>query len=220
MGGARGRRETAGVVEAFDTMHYSVPEIRRIAHVAFQVARTRRGDVCSVDKANILATSALWREVVIEVAAGYPDVTLHHHLVDSVAPRLVTQSEIFDVLLTPNLFGDILSDLCGVLAGSLGMLPSAAIGGTVGFFEPAHGSAPDIAGRDLANPVAAILTMAMLLEHTRALHAEAQAIHEAVAAVLATGARTRDIMQEGCRPVGTVEFGDLVVEHIEAGVLQ
>jgi 3-isopropylmalate dehydrogenase len=211
MGGARGRREVNGVVEAFDTMHYSVPEIERVAHVAFRAARERRHGVCSIDKANILETSALWREVVTRLAAEYPDVTLRHQLVDSAAPVLIAKPKAFDVVLTENMFGDILSDLCGLLAGSLGMLPSASIGGKVGFYEPAHGSAPDIMGRDLANPVASILTVAMMLAFSFDLHAESRVIYDAVQAVLDAGYRTGDIMAEGCTQIGTTEFGDRVV---------
>jgi 3-isopropylmalate dehydrogenase len=214
MGGARGRREVDGVLEAYDTMRYSVPEIERIAHVAFQAARLRSKRVCSIDKANILMTSALWRETVERIAADYPDVTLRHQLVDSSAPALIERPQDFDVVLTPNLFGDILSDLCAVLAGSLGMLPSASIGGQPGFYEPAHGSAPDIAGKDMANPIAAILSMAMLLEFAFQLHAEGAAVRQAVLNILQGGYRTGDIMAAGCTKIGTTQFGDMVVAQI------
>ncbi|HUW82454.1 MAG TPA: 3-isopropylmalate dehydrogenase [Phycisphaerae bacterium] len=215
MGGDRGRRQTDGIVEAFDTMRYSVPEIERIAHLAFQAAMERRKQLCSIDKANILATSALWRETVETVSTQYPEVSVRHHLVDSAAPAMIQHPEQFDVLLTENLFGDILSDLGGVLAGSLGMLPTASIGGDVGLFEPAHGSAPDIMGRDIANPIAAILTMAMLLEYGLDLGPAAHAVRRGVLAVLEAGSRTVDIMADGCTQVGTTQFGDLVVEQIE-----
>jgi 3-isopropylmalate dehydrogenase len=215
-GQPRGRREVEGVDEAFDTMRYSRPEIERIAVLAFESAMHRGKKVCSVDKANILASSALWREVVTDVGRRYPRIELRHQLVDSAAPQLVQHSEELDVLVTGNMFGDILSDLAGVLAGSLGMLPSACVGGKVGLFEPAHGSAPDIAGRDLANPVASILTMGMLLEHAFAMHTEAEALRNAVLSVLEKGRRTVDIMSEGMRQVGCSEMGDLIAEAIEA----
>ena len=217
MGGTRGRRTVDGVVEAFDTMRYSVPEIERIAHMAFQAARSRGKRVCSVDKANILATSVLWRETVEAVAAEYPDVSLRHQLADSATTRLVQKPQEFDVLLTGNLFGDILSDLCGVLVGSLGMLPSASIGAKVGLFEPIHGTAPDIMGRDVANPVAAILTMGMLLSHGLDLVEEADAVRAAVLSVLEGGYRTVDVMAQDCTQVGTTRFGDLVAGQIESG---
>jgi 3-isopropylmalate dehydrogenase len=214
MGGDRGRREVDGVTEAFDTMRYSVPEIERIARIAFDASRRRRGELCSVDKANILASSALWRETVTRLAAEYTDVTVRHQLVDSAAPALVQRRSEFDVILTGNLFGDILSDLGGVLAGSLGMLPSASIGGPVGLFEPAHGSAPDIMGRDCANPIASILTMCMLLEFGLGLVGEARCVSESVLEVLQHGYRTGDIMSGECTLVGTGAFGDLVVDRI------
>ncbi len=217
-GRPRGRRtRDDGTVEAFDTLRYSEPEIERIARTAFEAARHRRRDVCSVDKANILASSALWREVVDRVAAEYPDVAYRHHLVDSVAPALVQRPEAFDVVLTGNLFGDILSDLGAVLAGSLGMLPSAAVGGPVGLFEPPHGSAPDIAGRDVANPLGAILTLGMLLAHAFCLYDEAAAVKAAVTAVLDAGVRTADIAAPGTTPLGCEAMGDRVAAAVEAG---
>ncbi len=214
MNAPRGVREVDGQPEAFDTMRYNVGEIRRVARVAFDAAMDRGKRVCSVDKANILATSQLWRETVETVADEYPDVELRHQLADSAAPRLVLQPEDFDVLLTGNLFGDILSDLGAVLVGSLGMLPSACIGGDVGLFEPAHGSAPDIHGKDLANPIAAILTMDMLLDYGLGMHAEGMAIRDAVQAVLREGFRTVDLMEDGCTQTGCERFGDLVAEKI------
>jgi len=217
MGGARGRRTVDGVLEAFDTMRYSVPEIERIAHMAFRAARERSGRLCSVDKANILATSVLWREIVERVAAEYPGVSLHHQLADSATMRLIQKPQDFDVIVTGNLFGDILSDLCGVLVGSLGMLPSASIGAEVGLFEPIHGTAPDIMGQDVANPVAAILSMGMLLGYGLGLEAQAAAIRGAVLRVLEQGYRTADVMSAGCKQVGTVQFGDLVAEAVESG---
>ena len=215
MGQPRGRREVDGVVEAFDTMRYSVPEIERIVRLAFEASRNRRRQVLSVDKANILAAMALWREVVERLAGDYPDVTLKHQYVDSAAPLMVQKPETIDVLVTGNMFGDILSDLGGALVGSLGMLPSASIGGKVGLYEPAHGSAPDIMGQDLANPIASILTMGMLLEHSFGLVDEARAVHEAVQRVLEQGVRTGDIMAPGCTKVGCREFGQRVVAEIE-----
>jgi 3-isopropylmalate dehydrogenase len=216
-GQPRGRGETGGVVEAIDTMRYSQPEIERIVALAFEAAMHRGKKICSVDKANILASSALWREVVEEVASRYPEVELRHQLVDSAAPQLVQHPEAFDVLVTGNMFGDILSDLAGVLAGSLGMLPSACVGGEVGLFEPAHGSAPDIMGKDLANPIASILTMGMLLEHALEMHEEALAVRQAVLDVLQQGHRTPDIMAEGATQVGCSRMGDLIAQRIEAG---
>jgi 3-isopropylmalate dehydrogenase len=217
MGAERGRRTEAGQEVAFDTMRYSTGEIERIARLAFEGARHRRKKVCSVDKANILASSALWREVVTRVAGDYPEVELRHQLVDSAAPLLVRAGEQFDVLLTGNLFGDILSDLCGALAGSLGMLPSACIGGKVGLFEPAHGSAPDIAGQDKANPIASILTMEMLLEFGLDMIEEARAVHDAVVTVIEAGHRTGDIMTDGAHLVGCRQMGELIAEQVELG---
>ncbi len=182
-----------GEAEAVDTMRYTRPEIVRVAHHAFQAARGRRGRVLSVDKANVLATSQLWREVVTEVAREYPDVALEHGLVDSVAMRLMTDPAGIDVLLTENLFGDILSDEAAVLPGSLGLLPSASLGDGPGLFEPVHGSAPTLAGRDLANPVGAIRSAAMLLRHGLAETAAADSIEAAVSRVLAQGIRTPDL---------------------------
>lgn len=179
---------------AFDTIAYTVDEIARVARVAFGLARTRRGNLTSVDKANVLESSRLWREVVMRVAADFPDVALRHMLVDAAALALMQQPREFDVLLTENLFGDILSDEAAVLAGGIGVLPSASIGGPgPGLFEPVHGSAPDIAGRNIANPVGAILSAAMLCEHGLGLHAEAEAVRAAIGQVLGAGCFTADL---------------------------
>jgi 3-isopropylmalate dehydrogenase len=200
-------------VSAFNTMRYSAPEIERIARVAFQAARERRRRVASVDKANVLETSRLWREVVTRVARDYPDVTLEHYYVDSFAMLLITIPLRFDVVLTENLFGDILSDEAAVLAGSLGMLASATVGGRVGLFEPVHGSAPEIAGTGTANPLGAIATAALLLRHGLGLDGEAADIERAIEMVLAEGWRTQDLLRGaalGARRVNTAEMGALV----------
>lgn len=178
---------------AWNTMRYSEAEVERVARVAFEQARQRSSKVTSVDKANVLETSQLWRSVVKRVAAEYPDVALEHAYVDAFAMHLVTNPKRFDVVLTENLFGDILSDEAAAITGSLGMLPSASIGGAVNLYEPVHGSAPDIAGRNLANPLGAIASAAMLLRHTAALHREAEDIESAIRSVLAQGYRTADI---------------------------
>ena len=190
-GEPRGRTEDG--LSAFNTMRYSRFEIERIAKVAFESARRRDGRVTSVDKANVLEVSRFWREVVIDVGAQYPDVTLEHQLVDSCALLLVSNPGKFDVLLAGNLFGDILSDEAGAVVGSLGLLPSASIGGRGGLFEPVHGSAPDIAGRDLANPIAAIASAALLLRHALGLDEEALIVETAIGRTLAAGLRTADL---------------------------
>jgi len=187
------RGRTNDGLSAFNTMQYSRPEIERIARVAFESARGRGGRVTSVDKANVLEVSRFWREVVIDVGAAYPDVTLEHQLVDSCALLLVSDPHRFDVLLAGNLFGDILSDEAGAVVGSLGLLPSASIGGRSGLFEPVHGSAPDIAGQNLANPVATIASAAMLLRYALGLDEDAQAIETAIGQTLAAGIRTADL---------------------------
>jgi 3-isopropylmalate dehydrogenase len=189
------RRETVdGVTRAIDTLEYTDVEIRRIVRLAFELARGRRKRVTSVDKANVLESSRLWRQVAVEVGAEFPDVALEHQLVDSCAMRLVTGAAHFDVIVTENMFGDILSDEASVLTGSLGMLPSASLGeGTRGLYEPIHGSAPDIAGQGKANPLATILSAAMLLRHSLGLEAEAAAVERAVDAALAAGALTPDM---------------------------
>lgn len=200
-------------VSAFNTLRYTAPEIERVARVAFAAARERRGRVASVDKANVLETSRLWREVVTRVARDYPDVILEHHYVDSFAMLLITNPLRFDVVVTENLFGDILSDEAAVLAGSLGMLASATVGGRVGLFEPVHGSAPDIAGTGAANPLGAIATAALLLRHGLGLESEAADVESAIEMVLEEGWRTADLLRgagPGVRRVSTSEMGSLV----------
>jgi 3-isopropylmalate dehydrogenase len=199
----------------FNTMVYSEPEVERIAHVAFRTARGRRRKLCSVDKANVLEVSQLWRDVVTRVAKEYPEVELTHLFVDAAAMQLMRAPLQFDVMVTGNIFGDILSDAAAMLTGSIGMLPSASMGsGTFGLYEPVHGTAPDIAGRNLANPLAAILSMAMMLRHSFNLDAEALRVEQAVRAVLAKGLRTGDIAQPGCERAGTREMGDAVVASL------
>ncbi|MBC7242052.1 MAG: 3-isopropylmalate dehydrogenase [Anaerolineae bacterium] len=201
---------------AMDTMHYWEHEVRRVAHVAFRLARQRRKKLTSVDKANVLECSRMWREVVNEVAQEYPDVTLEHMLVDACAMALIRTPTSFDVVLTENMFGDILTDEAAMLAGSIGMLPSASLGeGRRGLYEPIHGSAPTIAGKNIANPLGTILSVAMLLRHSLDMETEARAVEEAVAAVLAAGYRTADIAEPGCTTVGTSQMGDLVVQHLK-----
>jgi len=197
---------------AWNTLHYSRAEIARVAHVAFAEARRRRRRVTSVDKANVLETSQLWRAVVSAVALEYPDVQLEHMYIDACALRLVIEPRHFDVILADNLFGDILSDEAGAVAGSLGLLPSATIGGDVDLYEPVHGSAPGLAGRGVANPIGAILCVAMLLRHTGGLTREAAAIEDAVQQVLADGLRTADIAGAEDRPVSTRAMGE-AIEH-------
>ena len=206
------RTNEAGEREGFDTMRYSESEIRRIAHAGFKAARKRGRRLCSVDKANVLETSQLWREVVIEVGKDYPDVELSHMYVDNAAMQLVRNPRQFDVVVTGNLFGDILSDEASMLTGSIGMLPSASLDeNNKGLYEPIHGSAPDIAGKNLANPLAAVLSAAMMLRYSLNRDALADRIEGAVRKVLAQGYRTGDIYQPGTRKVGTVEMGDAVV---------
>jgi 3-isopropylmalate dehydrogenase len=208
--GADGKR--VGV----NTMRYTEPEIERIAHVGFRAARGRRRKLCSVDKANVLETMVLWRETVARVGREYPDVELRHLYVDAASMELLRAPKQFDLVLAPNMFGDILSDAAAMLTGSIGMLPSASIGeGNKGLYEPVHGSAPDIAGRDLANPLAAILSAAMLLRHSFGREADAARIEQAVRSVLAAGKRTADIYRPGgpseCEKVGTAAMGSAVV---------
>ena len=206
-----------GERSAFNTMRYSESEIERIARVGFEAARRRRKRLCSVDKANVLETMALWREVVTRVAADYPDVQLSHLYVDAAVMQFIRAPRQFDVIVTGNVFGDILSDAAAMLTGSIGMLPSASLGyDRKGLYEPVHGTAPDIAGRDIANPLAAILSMAMMLRHSFDLEEQARRVEDAVRSVLRAGLRTADIHQPGCRPVGTREMGDAVVEAIRA----
>jgi 3-isopropylmalate dehydrogenase len=216
-GQPRGRRESpdgafAGAPEAFDTMRYSRPEIERIAHVAFQAARKRGKRLTSVDKANVLETFQFWKDIVTEVHAQYPDVALDHMYVDNAAMQLVRAPKKFDVIVTGNMFGDILSDEAAMLTGSIGMLPSASLNSSgKGLYEPSHGSAPDIAGKNLANPLATILSAAMMLRFSLNQPAAADRIESAVQQVLAKGLRTADIWSEGTTKVGTREMGDAVV---------
>ena len=210
-GEPRGIDREAGV--AFNTMRYSVPEIERIARVAFDAAQRRRRLVTSVDKANVLETSQLWRTVVTRVARDYPDVTLQHMYVDACAMALVTAPSRFDVILTENLFGDILSDEAAVISGSIGLLPSSSIGDGPGLFEPVHGSAPDIAGRDIANPIGAIASAAMLLEHSLGAIEEARAVDAAIDRVLTEGHRTADLAAGGPQ-VSCSRMADLVAAAV------
>jgi 3-isopropylmalate dehydrogenase len=219
-GQPRGRRIATdghfpGAEEAFDTMRYSRPEIERIAHVAFQAAQKRSKRVTSVDKNNVLETSQLWKDVMIEVAQQYPDVALDHMLVDNAAMQLVKAPKKFDVLVTGNMFGDILSDEASMLTGSIGMLPSASLNAQgQGLYEPSHGSAPDIAGKGIANPLATILSAAMMLRFSLNQEAAAQRIEAAVQKVLEQGLRTADIYSEGTTRVSTVQMGDAVVKAL------
>jgi 3-isopropylmalate dehydrogenase len=202
---------------AVNTMRYGESEIERIAHVAFDLAMKRRRKVLSVDKANVLECSRLWREVVTRVGKDYPEVKLGHQYVDSAAMLLVQRPTDFDVVLTENMFGDILSDQAGGVVGSLGLLASASIGGPVGLYEPVHGSAPDIAGKGIANPLGAILSAAMLLRHSFHLEAEAAGIERAVSTVLSQGARTADLAGKTHRAISTVEMGQCVIEAVKSG---
>ena len=212
-GQPRGQRKAeSGEREGFDTMRYSESEIRRIAHVGFGIARGRAKRLCSVDKANVLDTSIVWREVVAEVAREYPDVELSHMYVDNAAMQLVRAPKQFDVMLTGNMFGDILSDEASMLTGSIGMLPSASLDAKKkGLYEPIHGSAPDIAGRNVANPLATILSLGMMMRYTFNQPEVAGRIESAVKSVLKTGYRTADIFEAGTNRVGTEEMGDAVV---------
>ncbi len=202
----------AGRREAVNTMRYGEAEIERIARMAFKLAQGRRKRLLSVDKANVLECSRLWREVVTEVAREFPDVLLSHIYVDSAAMSLVLKPAEFDVVLTENMFGDILSDQAGGVVGSLGLLASASIGGPVGLYEPVHGSAPDIAGRGVANPLGAILSVALMLRHTFQLQREAQCVESSVISALTSGIRTRDLARTGERAVSTEEMGTQVAE--------
>ena len=218
-----GPRQEAGEegYEAFDTMLYTRPEIERVVRLAAEAARGRRGKLTSVDKANVLASSRLWRRVTVAVMQEYPDVELEHVLVDAMAMHLIRRPATFDVVVSENLFGDILTDEASMLAGSMGMLPSASLGDKLnshglplGLYEPIHGSAPDIAGQGIANPLATILSAAMLLRHSLGLEAEAEAVERAVDAVLAAGVRTGDIADPGSKGVGTSVMGDRVAARI------
>ena len=213
--GDRYTKEVDGVMTAVDTLTYNEKEIRRIAVKAYDIAMKRRKKVTSVDKANVLDSSRLWRKVVEEVAADYPEVELSHMLVDNCAMQLVMNPGQFDVILTENMFGDILSDEASMITGSIGMLSSASMNESkFGLYEPSHGSAPDIAGKDMANPIATILSAAMLLRYSFDMDREADAVEKAVQAVLTEGYRTGDIMSEGCTRVGTCKMGDLIAERI------
>jgi len=218
-----GPRQEAGEAgyEAYDTMLYTRPEIERVVRLAAEAARGRRKKLASVDKANVLASSRLWRRVTVEVMKEYPDVAVEHVLVDAMAMHLIRKPAAFDVIVAENLFGDILTDEASMLAGSMGMLPSASLGDKLnihnlplGLYEPIHGSAPDIAGKGIANPLATILSVALLLRHSLGLETEAQAIERAVDDVLAAGIRTGDIADPGSEVVGTTVMGDLVAARI------
>ncbi|MGH7355130.1 MAG: 3-isopropylmalate dehydrogenase [Candidatus Rokuibacteriota bacterium] len=216
-------RAADGSARAVNTMAYSTSEIERVARVAFEVARKRRKRLASVDKANVLVVSQLWRETVTRLAGEFPDVTLEHVLVDNCAMALVRRPTQFDTLVTENTFGDILSDEAAILAGSMGMLPSASLGGLagagggqVGLYEPVHGTAPDIAGQGIANPIASVLSVAMLLRYSVNMVADADRVERAVERVLAAGHRTADIARPGEKALGTRQMGDLIVCEVEA----
>ena len=214
--GARSSDGAPGARRATDSMTYTEPEIERIAHVAFKIAQGRRKQLFSVDKANVLDSSRLWRDVVTSVGASYPDVKLSHGYVDSTAMALVSKPASFDVIVTENMFGDILSDQAGAVVGSLGLLPSASVGGKVGLYEPIHGSAPDIAGQGIANPLGTILSAAMLLRHSFQLEEEAASIENAVKDVLGAGHRTRDLAEKGAASVSTEQMGTFVVDYLRS----
>jgi len=200
-----------------NTLRYYEHEVERIARVAFEVARKRRKKVTSVDKANVLEATVLWREVVERVHGEFEDVELNHMYVDNAAMQVIRWPKQFDVIVTTNIFGDILSDACAMLTGSLGMLPSASIGGKIGLYEPIHGSAPDIAGKNIANPIATINSAGMMFTYSFNMPEAEEMIDRAVRSVLSKGYRTRDIFSEGCKLVSTQEMGDLITEEIERG---
>jgi len=214
-GTPKGREGSGPDEKAFDTMVYTRREIERIARAAFEIARMRRGRVTSVDKANVLTNMVFWREIVIQLAAEYPDVTLNHIYIDNATMQLIRNPQQFDVLLCGNMFGDIISDECAMLTGSMGLLPSASLNGTqFGLYEPAGGSAPDIAGKGVANPVAQILSAAMMLRYSLGLAAAADAVEKAVVETLEAGVLTADIAIRGVRSVGTVTMGDAIVARL------
>jgi 3-isopropylmalate dehydrogenase len=211
-------KDASGGRSAFNTMRYTEAEIARVAHTGFRAARSRRHKLCSVDKANVLETMALWREVVTEVGKLYPDVALTHLHIDAAAMELIRKPRAFDVIVTGNMFGDILSDEAAMLTGSIGMLPSASLrDDRMGLYEPVHGTAPDIAGRNIANPLGAILSAAMMLRHSFDLEVLAREIETGVRSALAARYRTADISEPGCMQVGTKEMGDAVLEAIRRG---
>jgi 3-isopropylmalate dehydrogenase len=213
--GAKGRRHTSHGEEAFDTERYNEEEIVRVARSAFNLARKRRSKVTSIDKANVLASSRLWRDTVCSLATDYPDIMLEHMLVDNAAMQLVKNPSRFDVILTSNMFGDILSDEAAVLTGSIGCLPSASVGdATLGLYEPIHGSAPDIAGKNIANPIGTILAMALMLRYSCLMAQEATAVENAVEQALKKGYRTADIMEPGGFEVNTCQMGDFITKEI------
>jgi 3-isopropylmalate dehydrogenase len=218
-GQPRGRRINAsGEREGFNTLIYSESEIRRIAHIGFQIAQKRSKRLCSVDKANVLECTELWREVVVEVGEEYPDVALSHIYVDNAAMQLVRNPKQFDVMLTDNMFGDILSDCAAMLTGSIGMLPSASLDQNgKGMYEPIHGSAPDIAGKGIANPIATILSLGMMLRYSFDDAANAGRVEQAVISALDAGLRTADIFSDGTRRVDTAEMGDAIVAALRVG---
>ena len=212
------RWQEDGERKAVDTLAYSEPEVERIVRLGFETARARRGLLTSVDKANILDTSRMWREITEEIAADYPDVTLEHRLVDACAMDLIRHPSYFDVIVTENMFGDILTDEASMLAGSMGMLPSASLGGpeSVGMYEPIHGTAPDIAGQGIANPSAMILSAALMLRYSFGLEAEASAVEQAVIDTLAAGHRPADLASDGYKPLGTEALGGIMAEAVSA----
>jgi 3-isopropylmalate dehydrogenase len=220
-GQPRGRRiNDKGEREGFNTLVYSESEIRRIAHIGFQIAQKRDKRLCSVDKANVLECTELWREVVIEVGKEYPDVALSHIYVDNAAMQLVRNPKQFDVMLTDNMFGDILSDCAAMLTGSIGMLPSASLDRNgKGMYEPIHGSAPDIAGKGIANPIATILSLSMMLRYSFDDAANADRVEQAVVSALDLGLRTADIYSDGTQRVGTTEMGDAIVAALRACII-
>jgi 3-isopropylmalate dehydrogenase len=215
-GQPRGISKIDGQEVGINTEIYRTSEIERIARVAFEAAGKRRHRVTSVDKANVLESSQLWRQVVTAVGRRFPDVSLNHIYVDNCAMQLIANPGQFDVIVTSNLFGDILSDEASMLTGSIGMLPSASLGGRIGLFEPVHGTAPDIAGQDLANPIAMIASVAMMFKYAFGMAEEADAIERAITSVLESGYRTADLMEAGGRPVGTQEMGRLILERLDS----